>query len=73
MGILKPLPDCEGPKLEPFTQDFAAHNVRILDILESGAHGAIAKTEIDGKIYAIKLVSEPTGHVQGWKRSENEV
>lgn len=59
MSRLKPLPDCEGPKLEAFTDDhFAAHDVEFLKALWSDtAHGNVFKTKIDGKVYAIKLVS----------------
>ena len=58
MPHLKPLPDYEGPKLEAFTDDFAAHDIEFLKALWSGtAHGNVFKTKIDGKIYAVKLVN----------------
>ncbi|KAF4436360.1 hypothetical protein FACUT_6524 [Fusarium acutatum] len=55
MPTLKPLPDCEGPKLECFTDDLTKHNFKFLEILGSGCHSTVVKAEIDGKIYAIKL------------------
>lgn len=57
MPSLKPLPDCEGPKLECFTDDLLAHDFKFLTIIDRGAHSAVVKAEIDGKIYAIKMVS----------------
>ncbi|KAF5241773.1 hypothetical protein FANTH_8989 [Fusarium anthophilum] len=55
MATLKPLPDCEGPKLECFTDDLTKHNFKFLEILGSGCHSTVVKAEIDGKIYAVKL------------------
>ena len=56
--FLKPLPDCEGPKLEPFTQDITAHDFEFVDIpyTESAGHSAIAQVKIDGQAYCLKLV-----------------
>lgn len=59
---LKPLPDFEGPKLEPFTDDLDAHTVEVLELIGSGEHGHVIKTKIDGKIYVIKLVSRVSSH-----------
>ncbi|KAI1032909.1 hypothetical protein LB504_006315 [Fusarium proliferatum] len=55
MPTLKPLPDCEGPKLECFTDDLTKHDFKFLEYLGSGCHSAVVKAEIDGKIYVIKL------------------
>ncbi|UPK95483.1 hypothetical protein LCI18_006418 [Fusarium solani-melongenae] len=55
MPTLKPLPDCEGPKLECFTDDLLAHDFKFLTIIDMGVHSALVKAEIDGKIYAIKF------------------
>ncbi|PNP85750.1 hypothetical protein FNYG_00806 [Fusarium nygamai] len=53
---LKPLPDCEGPKLEPFQHNLEADDVEFLKILEdSNAHSKIIKTRIGDKIYCIKF------------------
>jgi len=56
MPTLKPLPDCEGPKLERFTNDLTKHDFKFLEYLGSGSHSVVVKAEIDGKIYVIKLV-----------------
>lgn len=56
MPTLKPLPDCEGPKLECFTDDLTKHNFEFLQLLGSGCHSTVVKVDIDGKIYVIKLV-----------------
>ncbi|RKL37158.1 hypothetical protein BFJ72_g7814 [Fusarium proliferatum] len=68
MPTLKPLPDCEGPKLECFTDDLTKHNFKFLQLLGSGCHSTVVKAEIDGKIYVIKLffpifVDEPNFHM----------
>ncbi|SPO01423.1 uncharacterized protein DNG_04098 [Cephalotrichum gorgonifer] len=57
MPILKPLPDCEGPKLEPFTQDITAHELEFLEVplFESQLHSIIIKLKIDGRVYCLKL------------------
>ncbi|KAF5532628.1 hypothetical protein FMEXI_12284 [Fusarium mexicanum] len=57
MPPLKPLPDCEGPKLEPFEYDFEGDDVEFLKILEPdyAAHSKIIKTRIGDKIYSIKF------------------
>ncbi|EWG49949.1 hypothetical protein FVEG_09297 [Fusarium verticillioides 7600] len=55
MPTLKPLPDCEGPKLECFTDDLTKHDFKFLEYLGFGCHSAVFKAEIDGKIYLIKL------------------
>ena len=57
MPTLKPLPDCEGPKLECFTDDLLAHDFKFLGIAGVGCHSVAVKAEIDGKLYAIKIVS----------------
>lgn len=60
MAPLKPLPDCEGPKLEPFEHDFEGDDVEFLKILEPdfAAHSKIIKTRIGDKIYSLKFVSQ---------------
>jgi hypothetical protein len=61
MSYLKPLPDCEGPKLEPFTQDLAAHDVKFLSTVDefttSMCDSTVFKVRIDGRVYALKVVS----------------
>ena len=59
MATLNPLPDLEGPKLEPFTQDITTHDIEFLWIpylLDEAAHSMIAKVRIDEKIYCLKMV-----------------
>lgn len=55
---LKPLPDVEGPKLEPFTQDISAHDLEFLAVLsnEYNDHSLITRVSIDGQEYCLKLV-----------------
>ncbi|KAF4943306.1 hypothetical protein FGADI_13504 [Fusarium gaditjirri] len=55
MPTLKPLPDCEGPKLECFTDDLTKHDFKFLELLGSGCHSTVVKANIDGKLYVIKL------------------
>ncbi|KAJ4247131.1 hypothetical protein NW762_013269 [Fusarium torreyae] len=55
MPTLKPLPDCEGPKLECFSDDIMAHDFKLLTFLGKGCHSVVFKAEIDGKIYVIKF------------------
>jgi hypothetical protein len=58
---LKPLPDLPGPKLEPFTHDLSSHNVEFLDFAGPNifrcVDGRVLKVRIDGKPYALKVVS----------------
>ncbi|KAJ4327420.1 hypothetical protein N0V84_002192 [Fusarium piperis] len=60
MPLLKPLPDCEGPKLECFSDDLLAHDFKFLTIVDIGAHSVLVKAEIDGKLYAIKIFHQGT-------------
>ncbi|KAF4970752.1 hypothetical protein FSARC_2265 [Fusarium sarcochroum] len=58
---LKPLPDCEGPKLAPFEHNLEADDVEFLKIMErETAHGKVIKTRIGDSIYAIKLFVHET-------------
>jgi serine/threonine protein kinase len=54
---LKPLPDCEGPKLECFIDDITTCDFKLLGLLGGGCHSLVWKAEINGKVYAIKMVS----------------
>ncbi|KAJ0143649.1 Obg-like ATPase 1 [Fusarium oxysporum f. sp. albedinis] len=56
MPQLKPLPDCEGPKLECFIDDITTCDFKLLGPLGSGCHSQVWKAEINGKVYAIKMV-----------------
>ncbi|UPL01269.1 hypothetical protein LCI18_012203 [Fusarium solani-melongenae] len=59
MSNLKPLPEGDGPKLEPFNHDLLADDVEFLEFLgHYGIHGAIVKTRIRGHLYAIKFFTE---------------
>ncbi|KAF5564907.1 hypothetical protein FPHYL_4501 [Fusarium phyllophilum] len=62
MPTPKPLPDCEGPKLECFTDDITKHNFKLLDYLGGGCHSKVLKAEIDDKIYVIKFFFRDTMH-----------
>ncbi|KAJ4328866.1 hypothetical protein N0V84_000654 [Fusarium piperis] len=56
MTTLSPLPECEGPKLEPFPHDIAADDVEFLSqLVVESAHGTIIKMKISDKFYALKL------------------
>lgn len=55
---LKPLPNCDGPKLNPF--DFGGpQDIEFLDYLGSGLHSHVFKVQIRGHTYALKLVRSP--------------
>ncbi|KAF5626745.1 hypothetical protein F25303_10987 [Fusarium sp. NRRL 25303] len=65
MPTHKPLPDCEGPKLECFTDDLSKHDFKFLEYLGEGCHSVVLKARIDGKFYVVKFffpafVNEPT-------------
>lgn len=55
----KPLPDCDGPKLECFLDDITTGNFKILGFLGAGCHSQVWKAEIYGEVYAIKIVNAP--------------
>ena len=71
MPQLKPLPDCEGPKLESFIDDITTCDFKILGMLGTGAHSQVWKAEINGKVYAIKTVSVPFNLLSSVSSSSN--
>ncbi|KAF9762340.1 hypothetical protein IL306_003438 [Fusarium sp. DS 682] len=54
----KPLPDCEGPKLECFIDDITTCDFKLLGNLGWGCHSSVWKAEINDKVYAIKLFND---------------
>jgi hypothetical protein len=59
MSALQLLPECEGPKLEPFPYDITADDVEFLSqLVVESAHATIIKIKIGEKFYALKLVSK---------------
>ncbi|KAK2692435.1 hypothetical protein QWA68_008447 [Fusarium oxysporum] len=54
----KPLPDCDGPKLECFLDDITTGDFKILGFLGAGCHSQVWKAEIYGEVYAIKIFSD---------------
>ncbi|KAH7244413.1 uncharacterized protein BKA55DRAFT_692218 [Fusarium redolens] len=59
---LKPLPDCEGPKLECFIDDITTCDFKLLGLLGGGCHSLVWKAEINGKVYAIKMFFHLEAH-----------
>jgi hypothetical protein len=63
MAFLKPLPDFIGPKLDPFTNNLEAHQVKFIEILGGhigpGQDGVPIKVKIDGRLYVLKVVRNP--------------
>ncbi|KAK3331570.1 kinetochore Sim4 complex subunit FTA2-domain-containing protein [Cercophora scortea] len=59
MPRAKPLPECEGPKLEPFADDILDLDIKFLDIIttadDGGRKAIVLKARIDRKIYAVKI------------------
>ncbi|RSL62423.1 hypothetical protein CEP53_004758 [Fusarium sp. AF-6] len=56
MTASKSLPECEGPKLEPFPHDMGADHVEFLSqLVMDTTHATIIKIKIDDKFYALKL------------------
>lgn len=54
---LRPLPDCDGPKLKPF--DFRGpQNIEFLERIGDGLHSYVFKVKILGEVYALKLVRQ---------------
>ena len=54
---LVPLPLCDGPKLEPFVFT-GPQKIKFLEHIGEGLHSHVFKVEIQGRIYALKLVSQ---------------
>ncbi|CAG7559536.1 unnamed protein product [Fusarium equiseti] len=52
---LTPLPNIEGPKLDPFTQNIDNHNFVMHEFLGSGVHSAVLRVAIDHIPYVIKV------------------
>ncbi|KAK4145150.1 uncharacterized protein C8A04DRAFT_36070 [Dichotomopilus funicola] len=51
---LVPLPQCDGPKLNPFKFD-GNPSIEFLDYLGEGLHAHVFKVRMDNQIYALKL------------------
>ncbi|KEY68579.1 hypothetical protein S7711_05765 [Stachybotrys chartarum IBT 7711] len=75
---LVPLPEFEGPKLEPFTFQ-GKRKIEFLEGLGSGTHSWVFKVRIDGQIYALKLfcftdeVYLPSYPLSHWKKDYSKV
>lgn len=54
MPDLPPVPDCEGPQLQPY-QSSGTPEITFLEELGRGAHGHVFKVQIDGKVFALKV------------------
>ncbi len=51
------LPHFKGPKLEPFRfKDPAKPDITILEYIGRGLHSSVFKAQIDGQVYALKMV-----------------
>lgn len=65
MEDLKPLPDLDGPKLEPFGHDMVADHVEFAEIvLTPSGHARVIKIKIGDKFYALKIVSKQTSTME---------
>lgn len=53
---LVPLPECPGPKLQPFNFQ-GQQKMEFLGLLGEGSHAVVVKARILGQIYALKVVS----------------
>lgn len=53
---LLPLPRCEGPKLEPFSVNDDV-DIEFISPIASGGQADIWKVAIQGRVYALKMVS----------------
>lgn len=59
MAPIGPLPACEGPSLAAFPHDIISDDFEFIEVLDCDArHGAIIKTKWEGRLYAIKMVSQ---------------
>jgi len=57
MSTLKPMPECDGPKLAAFADDAFSLDLEFMEIVPyESAHSIIVKTRINGRIYALKMV-----------------
>ncbi|KAI3394429.1 hypothetical protein diail_2679 [Diaporthe ilicicola] len=54
MSDLRPVPDCEGPRLHPYSLK-GTPEIEFIDEIGKGAHGYVFKVKIDGKILALKV------------------
>lgn len=58
---LPPLPECEGPKLCAFAQNFEDLKFEpelVIYEPDQNAHSLVIKARLDGELYAIKFVSQ---------------
>lgn len=53
-----PSPNIDGPRMHHFNAD-NDHDpcIEFLEVIGSGLHSNIVKAKIDGKVYAVKIVS----------------
>ena len=49
-------PKVPGPKLKPFQSPSVTPNIKFIERLGKGVHGHVWKVQIDGSIYAMKIV-----------------
>lgn len=54
MPDLPPIPDCDGPQLQPY-QSSGTPEITFLEEIGKGAHGHVFKVQIDGHIFALKV------------------
>ncbi|KAJ4123089.1 hypothetical protein NW768_010082 [Fusarium equiseti] len=59
---LTPLPNIEGPKLDPFTQNIDNHNFVIDEFLGTGVHSAVFRVAIDDVPYVVKFFKPEWTH-----------
>lgn len=52
-----PLPECEGPRLQPYNAKHAP-DIDFLEHIGQGVHAHVFKVKIDGKIFALKIVCQ---------------
>lgn len=55
---LPPLPECEGPRLEPFSVEDDV-DIEFISPIASGGHAVLWQVAIQGRVYALKMVSTP--------------
>jgi hypothetical protein len=57
--MLRPIPDCPGPKLEPFEgvdEDGHISDIKFLKKIGEGLHSYTFKVDVGGAIYCLKVV-----------------
>lgn len=79
MVDLPPVPDCEGPRLNPYNPK-GTPEIEFIDEVGKGAHAHVFKVRIEGKVFALKVFMNQligadwvTPHADQWDNVDDKL